>query len=67
MEWRLIETSPADTYLLVWCPDYLGFEHVIAAWDSASECWVCGDPEEPLEFTPSHWMPLPEAPEESYL
>lgn len=61
MEWQPIETAPADG------SEFLGYEPIegiavmykftgpdgIFYWDATSQC---------IEMHPTHWMPLPEAP-----
>jgi hypothetical protein len=62
MEWQPIETAPNDTYVLVYGPDYYGDEYFIAI--RLEEVWGTGHPFCPLGCAPTHWMHLPEPPEE---
>ena len=61
MEWQPIETAPEATVLLVWLPNYgVGVAtktttHGLAHWWHRGESEAC---------YPTHWMPLPEAPNE---
>ena len=67
-EWQPIETAPRDGKpILGWCK----WEEAAAVvyWHAAyrgSERWwnllVCGSHAEDGEWTPTHWMPLPEPP-----
>lgn len=63
MTWQPIETAPEDTYVLVWCPDYFGSECGIARLQSWDNYWMAFEGYLPLA-TPTHWMPLPNPPEE---
>ena len=63
MTWQPIDTAPEDTYVLVWCPDYYCHECGVAMLHSEDGCWRDREGYLPLA-TPTHWMPLPEPPEE---
>ena len=63
MKWQPIETAPEDTFVLTYCPEYYGDEYGIAYWDSTDEEWIAGFM--PLSYAPTHWMHLPEPPEEN--
>ena len=62
--WRPIETAPKDgTEILVCGPACSGFYFSVACWkDRWQESWWSDYEDEEL-FPPSHWMPLPAAPE----
>ena len=60
MEWQPIETAPKETYVLVYCPDCYGDEYGIAI--RLEEVWW--ETGEALSCTPTHWMHLPEPPED---
>ena len=57
--WQPIETAPKDgTEVLLWV-DCL--DRVLAAWKDGR--WVETWDDNPLAFSPTCWMPLPEAPQ----
>lgn len=63
--WRSIETAPRDGTRVL-----LGFAgrdqldgHEIGSWDADKACWYDGV-EERYKLYPTHWLPLPEPPEE---
>lgn len=62
--WRPIETAPKDGYhVLLYC-DYYGVGR--CAWESWRGVWRSDDPNHGIGFPqPTHWMPLPDAPEGS--
>ena len=60
MEWQPIETAPMDGTDIL-----LGFARhdrppVVAGW---FDCWAEYDCQNIVKGTPTHWMPLPPAPE----
>ncbi len=68
MEWRPIETAPKDgTWIIATAgtddPDFL----VAVRWAkfAKAECWhdLCRTSYPTLEFSATHWMPLPESPQ----
>lgn len=57
--WQPIETAPMKRHVLVyWQGDIL-----VADQDPQGRWWYCSTEGE-YECAPSHWMPLPEPPEE---
>lgn len=75
MKWQPIETAPKDgTRILGWIPDLdVDFPYIdipgaaTISWDQVYSCWEV-DPAETWEYSPekrnpTHWMPLPEAPD----
>ena len=69
MKWQSIETAPKDgNYVLVFCP--VGPNSIeIAHWSAADDIvytdddgWY-RDTMSALSSEPSHWMPLPDAPD----
>lgn len=77
MKWQPIETAPKDgTQLLLWCARHRGrveigsfrpddgFADDEPLWlDNSYDDFSCGYVSRPL--SPTHWMPMPSAPEES--
>lgn len=63
MKWQPIETAPEDTYVLVWSPEYYCYEYGIAVLGGEEGYWLTYEGDLPLA-TPTHWMHLPEPPEE---
>jgi len=63
MEWRSIKTAPMDQYILVYesriPPHVMVAICDIGGWSAG---WVDGTI---LSCNPTHWMPLPEQPENS--
>jgi hypothetical protein len=58
-QWRPIETAPKDGTVLLGYDN--GFGREIVWWSVPMNEWYSDG--EPLEFwTPTHWMPLPDAP-----
>lgn len=59
-EWQPIETAPKDgTKILAF--NKWG-EYGVAEWVESQQCWFAGYD----DFTaPTHWMPLPEPPEDN--
>lgn len=62
-QWQPIESSPLTTKSrLVWCPQYQNIR--IVYWDQMDGEWKhFGGLNRPLTETPTHWMPVPPAPE----
>lgn len=57
--WRPIETAPRDgTEILCWCP---GIGERVLCFDAG--CWVLAGGDYANDYEPTHWMPLPPAPE----
>lgn len=62
--WRPIETAPRDDLLLVYIPFQNGcgcFD--IVSWDHEDEDWREREGDLLGAHKPSHWMPLPPAPQ----
>lgn len=61
MGWQPIETAPKDgTEIDVWCVDH---RVANAWWCNADNKWrTYGDDRITWTHQPTHWMPLPEAP-----
>lgn len=58
--WRPIETAPKDeTQILGWCD---GREHLLVHWGYAYGIRGWLDRNGNIEYTPTHWMPLPKPP-----
>lgn len=58
-EWKPEETAPTETDVLVW---YRGSCSIAKKWDITGSWWddnLCI-----LDDRPTHWMPLPEPPNE---
>ena len=78
-EWRPIETAPKDgTSILLhfdsphrpqnWEKECSAVNTAVGQWWEGDDAWICymdmvRDPE--CHFEPTHWMPLPEPPEDS--
>lgn len=76
MKWMPIETAPTDgTRVLVYFHSMANWNHVEIAWFGVDPndgdddpCWLFGDGDDfstgyyYTPITPTHWMPLPEAP-----
>lgn len=59
-DWRPIETKPRDHFpVLIWGP----YGHRVAFLD-VTWTWFTTDADDPLDYEPTHWMPLPLRPEE---
>lgn len=63
-EWRMIDTAPPETLLLMFCPDEdcigIGIGELIPDDEGVIDlCWFW---ENGIRCEPSHWMPLPEKP-----
>lgn len=67
MEWKPIETAPRDwTDVLVFSPEHEGFNcnGVFSAFcDTDTGEWITHASGGNMRLEPSHWMPLPPAPE----
>lgn len=67
IEWRDIESAPKDwTDVLVFSPEHEGFNcgGVFSAfYDTDEACWFTHAPGHNIRLNPTHWMPLPPAPE----
>jgi hypothetical protein len=62
-KWQPIETAPKDgTFVLLYCPSSLGSYMDVYSF---TECggWQCSNFEYSPYPDPTHWMPLPDAPE----
>ena len=59
--WRAIETAPTDTWALVFCPNkHRGsVSHQTVAFSIDDDWW-----DSDSRVYPTHWLPLPEPPEE---
>jgi hypothetical protein len=56
--WRPIKTKPRDHFpVLVWGP----YGHRVAFYD-VTWTWWTPDGAEPIDWTPTDWMPLPKRP-----
>lgn len=56
--WQPIETKPKDHFqVLVWGP----YGHRVAFWD-VTWTWWTPDGADPIDWAPTHWMPLPKRP-----
>ena len=63
MEWQPIETAPKDeTIFLAWTPTHNGGCVDFCIWANLLERWQDPDAEVGGKMEPTHWMPLPEAP-----
>lgn len=63
MKWQPIETAPKDgTIVLVYAKETQ--EYAIVFWNRYYREWNQRSMEEEELESPTHWMPLPEAPEE---
>lgn len=70
-EWLPIDSAPLERDVLlfgeaiVWAGS-MPFEVITpGGWDPDREMWLCllyNDKGEPIYFSPTHWMPLPECP-----
>jgi len=73
--WQPIETAPEDEMILVWADDgwvacaefvlmseYGGYDEDDGFEEDGNRMWVNYDGAYALQFDPTHWMPLPEAP-----
>jgi hypothetical protein len=57
-KWQPIETKPRDHFaVLVW-----GLYGPCVAFLDVTWKWFVHEGEEPLDWEPTHWMPLPERP-----
>jgi hypothetical protein len=67
--WMPIETAPRDeTSVDLWVKsDFISYRLTDAWWCSDGECWYArgsyGDTEPLTDGTPTHWIPIPKAPE----
>lgn len=60
--WQEIETAPKDgQFVLLYCPAPCGEVGVYGFTDWGG--WLCTNREYSPYPDPTHWMPLPEAPE----
>lgn len=80
MEWKGIETAPRDRYFLAFCPDFYdtdirGDQGMAVCYYSrdGALCFAVAGSFAELEdddefcdgpYSPTHWMPLPEPPNE---
>ena len=72
--WRDIKTAPRDRPVLLWFGNF-DREYAIAQWFEPWGCWMRPgeEPDDPENegrygigtFLPTHWMPLPPAPDEA--
>lgn len=68
-EWQPIETAPKDgSRMLLPFTDANGRTSVIVGgYDNhwTGKCWVISEVrfQRPVDWTPTHWMPLPEPPQ----
>lgn len=74
MTWMPIETAPKDgTHIMVWEPTFKSIE--FSWWGNDYNVkdylgWLCGDGDDwstgfyHTPITPTHWMPMPNPPEE---
>lgn len=71
-EWKPIKSAPKNEYVLVFCPDAADYAKILicglleAEDDPSDPDWYeinCDARPYPLDVTPTHWMPLPKAPE----
>ena len=63
-EWQLIETAPRDGTVIL---GYADGEMATVEWCDLGKYWslmVEGSYAEDGEWTPTHWMPLPDPPNE---
>jgi len=64
MEWQPIETAPKDgTHVLLYVDKGAAVNITGGFWDNHPKCgcWIAGGYTR-KQFPPTHWMPLPEAP-----
>jgi hypothetical protein len=61
MKWQPIDTAPSGEWVIVYYDDPMGVS--IAEYAKNLEVWQDWDGD--LYGTPTHWMPLPEAPEDA--
>ena len=60
--WTGIETAPTDgTKILGYDPDYDGCIAVMRYIEAWGEGWINAD-YDAVQYSPTHWMPLPERP-----
>lgn len=58
--WRSMDSAPKDGRdVLLWCPNGMTPSTHVGYWDDGVELWMVGDD----DIWPTHWMPLPAAPE----
>lgn len=65
MKWQPIETAPKDKRVLVWSGQEIYAAHWARHMTTDDEAWVVaqwGEEGDQALVKPTHWMPLPEAP-----
>lgn len=72
--WRSIETAPKNEYVLVFCPDAAEYTQIMICGqlegdgDPGGPDWYelnCDARPCPLDVEPTHWTPLPSAPDKA--
>ena len=61
--WKPIESAPDCVDVLVYRPTPCGVEIVNMVKNDGYWSW-CLDAESPIQYMPTHWMPLPPPPEQ---
>ena len=60
--WHDIDTAPRDgTDILAWCSDHQ--EQVVLFFSQHGSGWTAGNPN--VKYNPTHWMDLPDPPEQT--
>ena len=69
MDWQPIKTAPKEWLVLVLLyggsPDDFDDEYAVAYWNSVEKEWNTTAPPFRLNFTPTHWHPIAQPPEEN--